>query len=177
MNYSEFVTKYTGQLVDVDWAFWAECIDLMKRYCMDVYWMPNKKAGNANEAWKNKYWYFDNSWKYIEWKSPQQGDIVFINTASEYDHVGICHKNNSLTVQVFDQIGNGNPVGGEKPASLRLYQKKDILGYWRYNKLSEQEKIVNDFADLHNIQGRSKTKWFSQFDTLYLLATIKCKSK
>lgn len=174
MNHKDFISKYTGQLVDIDHVFWAECIDLMKQYCLDVYWVPPKQAGNAVEAWKNKYWYFDQNWQYIEWDSPKQWDIVFINTSSEYEHVGIGHKLNELTVQIFDQIGNGSPVGWEKPCNLRLYPRKNILGYWRRKDkdVDEIEKRVDDFSKKWGIVGKSKTKWYSQFEILVILSKI-----
>lgn len=163
-----------GKLSDYDWRYWAECIDLIKFYMHDVFGMNPRAIGNANELWHDKYNVLKTFCTRIEWsKDLQIGDIIFIDTSSEFEHVGIFVEKKTTRAKIFDQVGNGNPVGWELPWKYREYPLKSILGVWRPNKTeTPEQKRVREFADLHGIQWRSTTQPYSQFEVLLLLSKL-----
>lgn len=84
INYNEFIWKWNGRFVDYDHAFGNQCVDLMRRYCYDVFgvngYIAIPPTGNAINIFNN----FPNSGnKYFSKvfngpnNIPQKGDIVF----------------------------------------------------------------------------------------------------
>ena len=41
MNLAEFLNKYTGKKVDFDKVYGAQCVDLFRQYCQDVWQIPH----------------------------------------------------------------------------------------------------------------------------------------
>lgn len=174
MNLQQFIDKHTGKLSDYDWRYWAECVDLIKFYMHDVFGMSPWAIGNANQLWHDKYGILKTFCTKIEGsKDMKEWDIIFINTSSEFDHVGIFKEKVATRARIFDQVGNGNPVGGELPAKYREYPIKSVLGVWRPNKTeTPEQKRVREFADKHDIKGRSTTQSYTQFEMLLILSKL-----
>ena len=176
MNTQEFFDKYGSKTEpqDYDWKYGGECVDLIKFYMHDVFGMNPWAIGNANQLWHDKYGILKTFCERIKGsKDLRKGDIIFIDTSSEFDHVGIYVENVAWRVRIFDQVGNGTPVGGELPPKYREYPIKSVLGVWRPNKVeTEEQKRVREFADKHNIKGRSTTQPFTQFEMLLILSKI-----
>lgn len=60
----------------------------------DVFGMNPGAIGNANQLWHDKYGVLKTFCTKIEGsKDLRKGDIIFIDTSSEYDHVGIYMEN------------------------------------------------------------------------------------
>ena len=173
-NLDSFISTYTSKLVDYDWKYGGECIDLIKFYMHDVFGMNPGAIGNANQLWHDKYGVLKTFCTKIEGsKDLRKGDIIFIDTSSEYDHVWIYIENVAWRVRIFDQVGNGDKVGGELPPRYREYPIKSVLGVWRPNKVeTDEQKRVREFSDKYDIKGRSTTQPFSQFDTLLILSKL-----
>lgn len=62
----------------------------------------------------------------------QKGDIIFLKTGISFQHVGIFIEERSSNVLIFDQVGNGDKVGGELPPSYREWSKSIVMGVWRH---------------------------------------------
>lgn len=65
--------------------------------------------------------------------TPQQCDIVIFNDKlSPWGHIGCVEfAENNKEIKIYDALGNGEKVGGEKPAAIRTYKTTNVLGYWR----------------------------------------------
>jgi len=82
-------------------------------------------------------------------------------------HVAIYHQ----TKEIVEQNGGKGTGTGLGVDAIRIAKPPtNLLGYMRWKGTEDADKIVNDYADKHKIQGRSKTQTFSQYDTLYILA-------
>ncbi len=174
MNHQDFIKKWTWKYYEIDNLYWAECVDLFKGYSRDVLWKTINVA-----LWAAKKYYKDSAkWWGIKTPQPVQWDFAFTDF-TEWGHVGIFdHLEPSwLYFWQFDQLGNWPQVWGEKPCQLRRYPISKLLGYVTYNKPmptppDPNDKIVEAFAKKYGIKGTSKTKSYSEFDTLLILSKI-----
>lgn len=74
--------KWTGKWVDVDNAYWPQCVDWVKQYAIDIGY-PITTSGNAK--WFATIWLGKN-WKRVsEW---QVGDIVIFPSGT-YGHIAV----------------------------------------------------------------------------------------
>lgn len=174
MNTQEFFDKYGSKTEpqDYDWKYGGECVDLIKFYMHDVFGMNPWAIGNANQLWNDKYGILKTFCERIKGsKDMKKGDIIFIDTSSEFDHVGIYVENVAWRVRIFDQVGNGNPVGGELPPRYREYPIKSVLWVWRPTKVeTEVQKRVRLFAEKNGLKVPSTTQPYTQFETLSILS-------
>jgi len=60
---------------------------------------------------------------------PQQCDIViFSDKISPWGHIGCIESaKDNKEIKVYDALGNGEKVGGEKPAMVRTYKTTHVL--------------------------------------------------
>lgn len=132
MEHKKFLEKYDWKFYNYDTVYWPECVDLFKGYYRDVkLFTINVSLGAAK-----------NYWKYIEkagftrTTTPVQWDATFTDY-TQWWHVGIFErfwKNGVEWFYQFDQIGNWEKVGGEKPCKLRFYPMSKLLWFATINK-------------------------------------------
>lgn len=178
ITFDQFVQKYKSspKPIDYDNAYGGECLDLIKYLFHEVYWVRPWKIGNADQLFVDKYKFLTKQWftQIKGSKDLQYWDIIFLKTANIYRHVGIFLEDKWLNVEIFDQIGNGDKVGGELPPRIRQYKKTIVMGAWRLN-LNESDiidKRVEDFAKAHGINPPSKTESYTQYETCIILSKI-----
>lgn len=102
--YYEYKTRWLWKRVDVDKAYWYQCVDLFKHYMKNVLWINIKKSWNANEIRRNKYRCFDkNRWKFVWTKNLMQWDII-VSLQWQYWHIAIFdHVDNEWAIYVLEQ--------------------------------------------------------------------------
>ena len=122
MNTKEFVDAYIGKKVDFDGQFGAQCVDLFRQYCKDVWNVPH--LGGVNGA-KDIYLNYEkmpieaqytNRVAYTGENYPREGDVVVFKASSsnQYGHVAICLYATKTHIMVFEQDGfnqNGAKIG------------------------------------------------------------------
>lgn len=95
MLHSEVIIKYLGKYVDYDHAYWVQCTDWARQYCLERGYPIKSFSGSAYNWWKTGS-PFDDSWiriTYKPWMFPKQGDIIFWNEwRCKYWHVAVCWK-------------------------------------------------------------------------------------
>ena len=94
MSLKEFIEKYNWKAVDIDWVYWHQWEDLVKRYAIDVLWIKLQSFwGSAKNGWNNTYNTFSESqFEKITDKSKfQVWDIIFWDRW-KYWHVAIITK-------------------------------------------------------------------------------------
>jgi len=77
-------------------------------------------------------------------------------------------------IRIFDQIGNGDKVGGELPPRARIYNKSIVFRAWRLN-INESDiidKRVNEFVEKHGLKKPSKTESYTQYEICMILSKI-----
>lgn len=159
--------------MDYDGAFGGECVDVIK-YLLDLVfdWWKIGRIWNANELWEDKYGILKKMWfiRIVGSKDMRRGDIVFINTAIIFKHVWIFIEEKEKTIIDFDQVGNGDKVGGELPPAFREWDKSLIMWVWRH-KSSVADPAI-EFANKYDIRKRGKNEYFSCHDILSILSKI-----
>lgn len=105
----------------------------------------------------------------------RRGDIVFINTAISFKHVGIFIEEKAKTIIDFDQVGNGDKVGGELPPAFREWDKSLVMGVWRHKDAVAIPAI--DFANEFGIRKRGNDEYFSCLEVLSIFAMMYAKIK
>lgn len=122
MNVKKFVDKYIGKKVDFDNQFGAQCVDLFRQFCQDVWNVPH--LGGVNGA-KDIYLNYENMSAEIKFTDrveytgasrPQEGDVVIFRESSsnQYGHIAICLYSTERIIIVFEQDGfvqNGAKIG------------------------------------------------------------------
>jgi hypothetical protein len=129
MNLLEFVNKYTGKKIDFDGAYGAQCVDLFRQYCRDVWELPHLGAvEGAADLW-NKYNILPLEKQYLcRVAAPEDGDaVIFGPTATNpYGHVAIVVRC-GVPLLVFEQDGFKQDAG----AHLAVWKTDRILGFLR----------------------------------------------
>jgi hypothetical protein len=142
MTHEDFINKYSEKYVDYDGAYGAQCVDLMRRYCKDVYKVDGYVAiptrGNAKDIFKNfqgnKYFKkILNTPKNV----PQKGDIIFWGfypTVTGLEgHVAIYHEGDVWTFTSIDQnYPKYAPCRLTKHGSNRIFHGyRGVMGWLR----------------------------------------------
>jgi len=173
MDIQEFVQKYnsSSKPIDYDNAYGGECIDLIKYLFHEVYWVRPWAIGNADQLFVDKHKFLTKQWftQIKGSKDLQYWDIIFLKTANIYRHVGIFLEDKWLHVEIFDQIGNGDKVGGELPPRIRTYAKTIVMGVWRSDIV---QKRVEAFVKKHGLKEPSKTESYTEYETCIILSKI-----
>jgi hypothetical protein len=133
MLIDQFTTKYKGRFVDYDHFFGAQCVDLMRQYCLDVRGVDGYIAIPQTGAAKNIFYNFKNN-KYFNkvlnspTNAPKKGDIVFFGTYPFLyglsGHVAVCESADQMNLLTFDQ---NYPTG--TPCHFQKHSYKGCLGW------------------------------------------------
>ncbi len=118
--YTNFRNKRLGKKIDYDWAFWAQCVDLIKLYCEEVLGMGKIWAlGNAKDVPNNPI--FRKDWEVLKGTTDlMQWDII-IRTKGRYGHIAIVDHIHNGRVYVLEQNGSGKNSGnGIWPNAIRV---------------------------------------------------------
>ena len=121
--YKEFVEKRLGKRIDYDWAYWYQCVDLIKQYldeCLKMWKIWS--IGNANQVPKNleKKWF----WKLDPKKTIIQWDII-VHTQWIMWHIAIVDHILWDFVYVLEQNGSGKDSwSGEWQNAIRIHPYK-----------------------------------------------------
>ena len=51
MDLKGFVDKYNNKLIDVDKVYGHQCVDLVKQYTIDVFWITLWTFGGSAKTW------------------------------------------------------------------------------------------------------------------------------
>lgn len=144
MNLKEFIEKYNWKAVDIDWTYWHQCVDLVKRYVIDVLWITLWSFwGSAKNGWNNTYNTFSESqFEKITDKSKfQVWDIIFWNRW-KYWHVAIITKIfwNWMFEVIEQNVWNWDWKWADDYVKLSVYPNyNDVLWIYRFKEKMSQE--------------------------------------
>lgn len=126
MNTTEFFLRWNGKYLDVDGVFGPQCVDVTKKYFLDVLGLPVFK-GNAIDYW-NKVVPGFKKIRNNPWNFPMPGDIIiWRNTPSNpFGHIAICNWSRLWDFSSFDQ---NYPIG--YPCHYQYHNYKDVVGWLR----------------------------------------------
>lgn len=139
LSHSQFLDKYLRTSQDYDGVMGVQCVDAVKLYVKEVYWISlGSFGGTARSGWFNTKKTFDPKiWEKIEWKPwlvPKQGDIIFYDKPWLTWHVAICDSANKIDITVLEQNGWKWDWKGIWYDQINLSTKRDyesILGWYR----------------------------------------------
>jgi surface antigen len=136
MNHSQFTGKFNGKFIDYDNAYGFQCVDLMRKYVLDVYGLKPYVAIPTTGNAKNIFYNFRDN-KYFKKvlntpnNMPKKGDIVFFKTSvlppwfyGFAGHVAVVDSANVMSMILF---GQNYPTGSA--CSFRKFSYKDCLGW------------------------------------------------
>ena len=93
--YKTFKEKRLWRCIDFDKMYWYQCVDLVKQYAKEIYWVRLSTFGWSAYTWfENKSLTFDSKWKKVEhfkWNIPIAWDLIFWKPIkwNPYWHVAI----------------------------------------------------------------------------------------
>lgn len=131
MTLAEFINKNNGKKVDFDGVYGAQCVDLFRQYCKDVWKIPHTGGvEGAKDLWL-KYDAMPKEKEYLEKVSglPVAGDVVVYDATktNSYGHVaifiGVIGWENVL---VFEQDGYR-----QDGAKFGIRGFSNLLGFFR----------------------------------------------
>lgn len=142
MILNDFKQKYQGEKIDQDGAFGAQCMDLIKQYCVEVLNIP-VLTGNAVDVWTK---YPADKFLKVNYipggDSPQHGDIVIWGTGvGQFGHIAICDIGQpSGFPNGFISFDQNWPVGS--PCALVSHNFNNVLGWLRPVTAAAQPTMV-----------------------------------
>ena len=165
MTYLEFKKKWLGKRVDVDKINDYQCVDLIKAYLLECFSIPNGSYGDAVD-----YWLTPNAAilkKFVKViDAPKQGDIVILNQAMPYGHIGII---DSPTTYIEQNGGSGNGDGlGTNAIRSKKLSKNLIFGLLRPVANIVETTLPTQFGDkllnlTHKAASSSATRYYNDF--------------
>ena len=113
MTLKEFVKSYSGEKVDWDGHFGAQCVDLARQYFHEVWNIPQPEGVEGAKDFfllhekrpiQNRYCYCQT---YYPGMQPPDGAVVIFgeNMTNRYGHIGICIRSDNDGVVLFEQDG------------------------------------------------------------------------
>lgn len=146
--YKNFVGKRLGKRVDYDWAYWYQCVDLIKQYMDECLWMWRiGSIGNANGVINNKFF---SNWEKIYWiKDLMQWDII-IATKGKYWHIAIVDHVADGKIYVLEQNGSWKNSGtwlGDNAIRIKAYNPSFYSVILRNKKIFENLQLERKFAN------------------------------
>ena len=106
MTLSKFVDHTLGTKVDFDGVYGAQCVDLFRQYCKDVWQIPH--TGSVEGA-KELFSQNDKNLLYITngYGTVKSGDVIIWDgtSSNSYGHVAIALFATDMTVLVLEQNG------------------------------------------------------------------------
>ena len=139
--YKAFKEKWLGKRIDYDWAYWYQCVDLVKQYADEVLWLWRIWAiWNANKVQNSStFKSFSKQWV----KDLIQWDII-IRTRWKYWHIAIVDHILNWKVYVLEQNGSWkNSWNWLWDNAIRV---KDYPINW-YDIVLRNEKIIQNFEN------------------------------
>jgi hypothetical protein len=129
MDVKQFVDAYVGKRVDFDKQFGAQCVDLFRQFCKDVWEVPHLGGVEGAKDLFTDYQKLPGEVQYtdrIEYRDgnyPGEGDVVIFreSASNKYGHVAICLYATKSRIVVFEQDGF-NQTGAK-------------IGIWPYDRL------------------------------------------
>lgn len=168
MKHKEFIDKRIGKSVDVDHAYWSQCVDWTKFYIQQVYgitqwtywWSALTGRYNQSNTFPSDTWIRVVMDRNPNYSMPQQWDVVFwwATATNPYWHVAIVHSAWPSWLVVIEQnAGNGNwDWKGDNAIRKQQYDYTNVLWFYR-NRLasfySEQIPVTE------NLQRRLSPSW------------------
>ena len=146
--YKNFVGKRIGKRVDYDWAYWYQCVDLIKQYMDECLWMGRIWAiGNANTVINNKF--FSNWEKFYGVKDLMQWDII-ISIKWKYGHIAIVDHVADEKIYVLEQNGAGKNSGtwlGDNAIRIKAYNPSFYSVILRCKKIFDNLQLERKFVN------------------------------
>ena len=154
---TQFTNRVEGTLIDYDGVWWSQCVDLIKAFTNNVYWVRLWTFGwSALTGWANT----SNTFKTEEWEKvfnefgnveqfPSEGDIVFFKWG-EFWHCAIVIEADGTELIVLDQnTGNGDGVDDDDRIKVQKYSYNGILGWY---KLKDKHNNAVEWLTTENIK-------------------------
>ena len=124
MNVTEFFLKYNKKFLDHDGVFGPQCVDVTKRYFVEVLGLP-AFFGNAIDYWTDIQG-FQRIAKTF-WNSPKPGDVIIWNkNINPYGHIAVVNWSRSFDFGSFEQ---NNPTGF--PCRYVEHNYRNVIGWLR----------------------------------------------
>ena len=161
MNLFEYKNSVLWELIDFDWYYWSQCVDLIRDYTEKVLETVIKPYGNAEdlyyENWGNDWEKIDNNYNDIN-QIPDRWDIVFWDWG-EYWHTAVVLKAYKWEdrIDVLEQnTWDWNWYGWDDAIKESIQRYGWIIGWYRYiwdnlddiiienQKLKVENKILQD---------------------------------
>jgi len=162
--YLDWKNKLLWKRVDMDNAYWYQCVDLFKHYMSNVLWINVIKSWNAKEVWTNKYKVFDKDRKQIKWTTNlMQWDVIVCNKW-DFWHIAIFDHYVSGRIYVTEQNGSGKNSWswlGKNAIRVKDYVPNFWAGVRRCKKIEDNYQLEINF-----INAKLKTLWWDTSNTL-----------
>lgn len=132
MTIAEFIRKYINTSVDFDGAFGAQCVDLFRQYCKDVWNLPHTGSVEGAKDLVLNYKNLPKEKEYLVCLKPTAkikcGDVVVwgATPTNKYGHVAILIAEIDDDFLVLEQ--NGFAQDGTKTV---IRSRNNVIGFLR----------------------------------------------
>lgn len=162
----QYIRKNAGTLIDYDWVYGSQCVDLIKHYSKNVLWIPlGTFWGSARTGWQNRSNTFTTEkWEWVvnDKTRPDQvpniWDVIFFNIW-DYGHVAIVRSADPgrHTFEVFEQnTGDANGYGYDDRCRVNTYNYSLVYGWYTPKKFYIEYRWV----PVHFIEPYKNILWY-----------------
>ena len=118
-RFLSIMDKYVWKSVDYDKMYWAQCVDFVKQFALEQYWVRlDSFLGSAYSWWITWNAFDKKQWDrvvYQKWLVPEIGDILFLDKIKSNPYGHVCVVDNNCTKDILcvieENAGNGNGDG------------------------------------------------------------------
>jgi hypothetical protein len=156
MTAEKWINAVVGKYVDYDGVYGAQCVDLIKKYFVEVIGIPAIR-NNAKDYWTNyptaHFTRITNTPSFL----PKRGDIMIWGTAvGQYGHIAIIDTANLNTFVSLDQ--NWPFSNGTTPAKRITHNYNGVLGVLRPKKDVNFDQAAYDAAQKAQAKAAAAAK-------------------
>mgnify|MGYP001945161293 CR=1 FL=1 len=103
MKLKDFIDKWEWKVIDYDGYYGYQCTDLVRQYCLEMFWETYKPHGNAwtlfNQDWGKDYIKYEYNSEFI----PNEWDIVIFDWPTKYGHIAVVTEADLMSLFIIDQ--------------------------------------------------------------------------
>lgn len=153
LTYDEFKTKYNNKFLDYDKIHGPQCVDLIKGYLDEVFWL-----GKTPSLWNAKDYIstlprLHPEFKHVKWLTGISRWDIVISTSGQYGHIAIYESTVGDTMYVFNQNGWAAWIAKKwDECRIQAYRRTFYTDYIKIPTMTDKNEIARTVKVLNILE-------------------------